>query len=142
MIVTLFFGAADGSGLVREAREIDTCTELPICINDLIVELAAGPLGDLGPTLPDNSVIRSVTIDGATAIVDLARDTVNRLPSGSSSESLAAYSIVNSICYNFPQIKQVQFLVDGGKQQTLKDHLDVRKPVQPNMAFEKATPQS
>ena len=137
--VTLFFSSADGSGFVREAREIEgSCsTDISPCIRAILEELANGPLGDLAPTLPQNSSFRSIQIQGDTAIIDLGAAVVEELPKGSSAEMSAVYSMVNSITFNFPTIKRVQFLVEGQNVSTLEGHLDLGKPLEPNFQLDK-----
>jgi len=136
--VTLFFSSADGSGFVREAREIEgSCsTDISPCIRAILEELANGPLGDLAPTLPQNSSFRSIQIQGGTAVIDLGAAVIEELPKGSSAEMSAVYSMVNTITFNFPAIKRVQFLVEGQNVSTLDGHLDLSKPLEPNFQLE------
>ncbi|MGA7828261.1 MAG: GerMN domain-containing protein [Geobacteraceae bacterium] len=137
--VTLFFSAPDGSGFVRETREIEgSCnSDISPCIRAILEELANGPLGDLAPTIPQNSSFRSIQIQGDTAIIDLGPALVEALPKGSSAEMTAVYSMVDTIAFNFPAIKKVQFLVEGQNISTLEGHLDLRKPLEPNFDLEK-----
>lgn len=137
--VTLFFAAQDGSGFVRETREIEgACNaDSSPCIRAILEELANGPLGDLAPTIPQNSSFRSVQIQGDIAVIDLGNDLVEGLPKGSSSEMAAVYSMVNTIAFNFPAIKKVRFEVEGGTVTTLDGHLDLSKPLEPNFELEK-----
>lgn len=136
--VTLFFSSADGSGFVREAREIEeSCsTDISPCIRAILEELANGPLGDLAPTVPQNSSFRSIQIQGGTAVIDLGAAVVEGLPKGSSAEMSAVYSMVNTITFNFPTIKRVQFLVEGQNVSTLDGHLDLSKPLEPNFQLD------
>jgi hypothetical protein len=96
--VTLFFSSADGSGFVRETREIEgSCnSDISPCIRAILEELANGPLGDLAPTIPQNSSFRSIQIQGDTAVIDLGASLVEGLPEGSSAEMTAIYSMVNT----------------------------------------------
>lgn len=137
--VTLFFSSADGTGLVREAREIEgSCnTDISPCIRAILEELANGPLGDLAPTIPQNSSFRSIQIQGDTAVIDLGSDLVEGLPKGSSAEMTAVYSMVDTITFNFPTIKKVQFLVEGQNVSTLDGHLYLGKPLEPDFQLEK-----
>lgn len=135
--VTLFFGANDGSGLVREGRQIDACEEPVTCMESVLEELINGPVGDLAPTLPSTSMFYSVQLEGDLARVDLARELIDGLPAGSSSELLAAYSIVNSLAFNFPQVKRVAITVAGEPVATLKGHLDLRQPLPPDFSMER-----
>lgn len=136
--VTLFFADQDGTRLAREMREVDRCTDLPDCIDTLVGELANGPIGELTPTLPPNTVTRNVRMEGDTAVVDLGNEIVEGLPGGSNSETMAIYAITNTICYNFPRIKRVRFLLEGREAETLKGHIDLREPLEPDYRLEKA----
>lgn len=137
--VTLFFSATDGSGFIREAREIEgSCsTDISPCIRAILEELANGPLGDLAATIPQNSTFRSIQIQGDTAVIDLDTTLVEGLPNGSSAEMTAAYSMVNTVTFNFPAIKKVQFLVEGRNVATLAGHLQLDKPLEPDFQMEK-----
>ena len=135
-IVTLFFVGQSGTGLRRETREIDACDELPDCVEAVIDELVNGPLGELGATLPGTFSLNSVTVAGDTAVLDLERGTWEGLPGGSSAEMTAVYSIVDTIVFNFPQIRRVRFLLEGEPMPTLKGHLDLREPLAPDFSLE------
>lgn len=132
--VSLYFAAADTGEYVRETREIDSCgADLASCIRQTLEELANGPLGDLAPTIPPTSAVRSVQIQDDTAIVDMGAGLVDGLPKGSSAEMTAAYSIVNTVVYNFPAVKQVKLLIEGHEVPTLGGHLDLQKPLLPDL---------
>jgi len=75
-------------------------------------------------------------LQGNLARVDLSQELVAALPAGSSSELLAAYSIVNSLCFNFPQVQRVLLTVEGHPAETLKGHLDLRAPLAPDYSLE------
>ena len=135
--VTLFFATPDAEGLAREGRQVPACESLPDCVSSLVDEVANGPVGDLHPTLPPNAVVHDVRIEGETAVVDFGSDLVAGLPGGSSSEMAAVYSVVDTICLNYPQIKGVKFLVDGAEVETLTGHLDLRLPIFPDFSLEK-----
>jgi hypothetical protein len=136
--VSLFFASLDGDGLVREGSEIDSCgNDLSVCIQATIDKLISGPLGDLAPTLPPATVIHNVRVLGDTAYLDFGSGLVDGLPEGSSAEMTAVYSITDTIAFNFPRIKKVKFLLDGHDMESLKGHLDLRKPVQPDFGMEK-----
>lgn len=132
----LFFASPDSGVLVREAREIGACRDdLSTCIREVLEELANGPLGDLSPTIPANSIFHSVRIHGDTAVVDLGKECIEGLPKSSSAEMTAVYSMVNTISLNFPFIKQVHFQLDGVDINTFNGHLDLRKPLGPDFSL-------
>jgi spore germination protein GerM len=136
-VITLFFAAPDGRGLVREGRKVDACADPVQCIETLLGELINGPVGDLTPTLPPNLMVRSVQVEGKVARIDLGREMLEGLPHGSASEMAAIYSIVNTIAFNVPQVNQVSFLIDGSGVDTLLGHLDLRQPLPPDFTLEK-----
>lgn len=140
--VALFFASPAGDGLVREGREIEPCEELPTCFEEILEELINGPLSDLAPVLPTTGMFNSVVLDANTARVDFAHELIDGLPPGSNSELYAAYAVVNSICFNYPQVQQVVFTVDGKSLATLKGHLDISKAISPDFSLEKGAEKS
>lgn len=134
----LFF-VADGSRLAREARESEPCDETRACIKDTLDALLSGPLvGDYEEALPESTTLNGVRLEGTTAVVDLSRGFATDLPSGSSAEMLAVYSIVDTICVNYPQISRVKLTVEGNASSVL-GHLDLSEPLAPDYSLEQAS---
>jgi hypothetical protein len=48
---------------------------------------------------------------------------------------LTVYSVVNSITANFPAVKRVQLLLDDRPISTFAGHVDVSRPLPPDMTF-------
>ncbi|MBI1922160.1 MAG: GerMN domain-containing protein [Geobacter sp.] len=136
-VATLFFATPDGSGLKREARQIGICADPGECLPVLLEELANGPIGELAPTLPASAGVTLVKLEWDTAVLDLSPETVAALPAASSAEITAVYSIIDTLCFNFPQVKKVRFLVAGKEAQTLKGHLDLRGALEPDYTLVK-----
>src|SRR5512133_3297518 len=130
----LFF-VADGASLVREARELQACGEMQECLQDLLDELFSGPVGDYDEALPDTSSVKGVRIEGDLAVVDLNQAFASDLASGSSAEMLAVYSIVDTVCVNYPQITRVKITVEGNDKTMLR-HLDLSDPLLPDYSLE------
>ena len=139
--IALFFGTPDGDGLAREGREVEACQGAEECVTSVVEELINGPVGDLEPVLPPAATILGVQVAGDTARIDLGKETVETLPAGSNAELLAVYAIVNTVAANVPQIKKVQLLVDGREAETLKGHVDLRKPLLPDPTLERKLPE-
>jgi hypothetical protein len=136
IVATLFFASPDGDGLVREAREVEACLDPAECAEEVLGELINGPVGDMSPTLPATAAIHSVRIDGETALVDFGKEFIEGLQVGSHAEMMAVYSVVDSLAFNFPQIKQVKFLLEGKDMESL-GHLDLREPLAADFTLEK-----
>jgi hypothetical protein len=141
-VVTLFFASPEGDRLVREGREVDIEESVEEGIESVVDELIRGPLGSGGPTLPANAKVLAVHLKGDLVELDFGPELIQGIPEGSSAEMVAAYSIVDTVVTNFPQVKSVQFLVGGAVPQTLSGHLDLRTPLVPDFEMEqKGEPQ-
>jgi len=130
----LFF-VADGTRLAREARELPACSDTETCVKDLLDELFSGPVGELDEALPEGALLTGVRLEGDLAVVDVTKPFASELPSGSSAEMLAVYSIVNTVCFNYPQIARVRITVEGAPA-TL-NHLDLMDPLPPDYSLER-----
>jgi hypothetical protein len=140
VVVTLFFGSAEGDKLAREGREVDIEESVEDSVESVVDELIRGPLGSLAPTLPSNARVLGVHLKGDLAEIDFGPELIEGIPAGSSAEMTAVYSIVDTVTTNFPQIKTVQFLVAGAPPETLKGHLDLRSPLAPDYEMVQKAP--
>ncbi|MGB9893488.1 MAG: GerMN domain-containing protein [Candidatus Saccharicenans sp.] len=126
--ITLFF-LSDSDGLLHpEEREIPVSNlndEARATVEELIKGSRSGKLNPI----PESTRVRQVfvTSDGI-AYVDLSRQLLEASYYGSSGEMAAVYSIVNSLAYNFKEIKKVSLLVEGNERETLGGHIDLSRP--------------
>jgi hypothetical protein len=134
--VTLFF-AAEGTRLVREARELDPCEDDSACLKSVLDELLNGPVGEFEETVPEGTAVDAVSIEGDQATIEFNRTFSEEMLSGSSAEMLAVYSVVNTVAVNFPQIQKVKINVDGNKGVILS-HLDLSDPLLPDYSLEQS----
>lgn len=135
--VVLFFAAADGSGLIREGRELEREENRADEVEELVQELASGPLGELQAVLPEEFPVHGVQVIGDLAVLDIAAEALQRIPNGSNAATLALYALVDSICASFPEIQRVQLLADGQPVELFGGHLDVREPLAPDYTLER-----
>ena len=131
--VVLLFGNSDGM-LAPEGREVEGCSDRTTCLRSTLEELLSGPIGDLAVVFPEWTTINSVEISGETATLDLGSDFVEGMLPGSSAEMLAVFGIVNTITFNFEEIKQVKINIDGNTKARLK-HLDLSEPLLPDSSL-------
>ena len=134
----LFF-VAEGTRLAREGRELEPCSDTAVCVEGLLDELFSGPVGELDEAIPEGAAVTGVRLEGNAAIVDVTGPFVTDMPVGSSAEMLAVYSIVNTVCANYPDIARVRIAVEGGV--SLK-HLDLSEPLAPDFSLEQTSPAS
>lgn len=132
--VNLYFSTEEGLALKAEKREIAKSHPAKE-IEDSIDELISGPKGNLTPTIPDGARLLGIEIKDDVAFLNFGRKISERHPGGSSAEIQTIYSIVNTVALNFPEIKKVQFLIDGKKAKTLAGHIDISFPLKPEKDF-------
>jgi hypothetical protein len=56
-------------------------------------------------------------------------------PGGVQEELYTVFSIVDTLAFNFPQIKRVQILIEGGEISTLRGGVNTSMPLAPRYAF-------
>jgi spore germination protein GerM len=128
--VFLYFSDQDGEYLIGEKRKIIKKGDLQEEGKEVIDELIKGPRGKLIPTLPSRTKCLSLKLnEKGVATVNFNKALSKDHPGGSSAEILTAYSIVNSLTQNFPQIKQVQIFIEGKPIETIAGHLSFRQPL-------------
>jgi spore germination protein GerM len=131
LTVTLYFGAADGSGLVPEARDIEASDAPLESVKRVLEALLAGPAGQGVVLVPPAVKVRGVYIDGKTAYIDFSREIIDDFAGGSTGEYLLIASIVQTVCGAFPGIQAVAILVGGEEVDSIGGHLDVSRPLYP-----------
>ena len=72
--------------------------------------------------------------------VDFARNLVDQHPGGSWGELLTVQALANTVATNFPHYRQVRILIDGAAVDTLKGHLDLRQPLNPDFSLVLSAP--
>ncbi len=127
--VQLYFVEPEGRFLQPEARLIAGCEEDSDCIRSLLEALRAGSQQGLLPVLPSETGILEIELENDLVRINFSRHLSDFHPGGSLSELLTVYSLSNSLSENFPYLRQVQILIDGQMQQTLKGHVRIDQPV-------------
>jgi spore germination protein GerM len=130
-IVTLYFSGEEGEYLTGEKREILNKGDAQEEAKEVIHELIKGPKGKLIRTLPSRTKLLALRIDEkGLAKVNFDKTLSRDHPGGSSAEIMTVYSIVNSLVLNYPQIKEVQILIEG-RSEGITGHLALDRPISP-----------
>lgn len=79
---------------------------------------------------PEGTQVKSVKIEDGTAYVDFNKKLQKR-GQGSYGELMITSSVANTLT-EFPEIKRVQFLVEGEKIATISGHMDLLDPIERN----------
>jgi spore germination protein GerM len=125
--VLLYFPSyGAGTLAAAEVRQMAWPAEDSDRIREILLALIEGSRqGHERPVSPSTN-IRGVflTADG-TAYVDFSSEVLADFAPGIESESLAVYSIVDSLAANIPAVKKVKILVEGEEVDTLDGHADL-----------------
>ena len=129
MRVKVYYPDDSGVRLVEVERRINVAHEGEKYLAAVEVLLDEPYEENLTTIFPRNSSIRSVTVEGGLAIVDLDGSIVKHMVGGSTGEEFLVGSIVDTLT-NFPEVTQVKFLVDGKEIETLAGHMDLSTPLE------------
>ena len=134
--VTLYFPSSERGKLIAEVRSMPMAASDSDRIRQILLALIAGPMQGAGRTLPPSADVRAVflTSDG-TAYLDLSNSALTGFLPGIESETLAVYSIVNSLAAGVPAVKRVKILVQGQEAETLDGHADLTGEFAPDMSL-------
>ncbi len=133
--VILLFVGSDGL-LHPELRSVPLPEEVHERIRVVMGELLSGPRSAprLAPPVPYEASLKAVFVDSrGRAFVNLSPPPTPL--TGSNTELMLAYGVVNSIILNCPEISAVQILFDGHEVDTLTGHLDLSRPLVLNKRF-------
>jgi spore germination protein GerM len=138
--VVLYFSDEEGEYLLGEKREILKRGSMKEEAREIVEELTRGSKKKLIPTLPAQTKVLALDIDErGVARVSFNGALTKYHPGGSSAEIMTVYSVVNSLALNFPQIKQVQILIEGREIDSITGHLSLSKPISANPDLVKKT---
>jgi spore germination protein GerM len=113
--VTIYFAYMEGEEfyLSPETREIDTSGDV---YEEAIRQLIAGPqVKSLYPTIPSDTSVNSIKVSDSLAVVDFDIRIISNfqeIPHSSTTETLAIYSIVNTLT-SFEEIEKVKITIEG-----------------------------
>jgi spore germination protein GerM len=133
--VILYFSSVNARTLVAETRKINECQLEEDCLSDTVRALIAGPKGSLAPILPTEVELRGIAVTDSLVSIDFSRELIAAHPGGTQSELLTIYGLVNTLAVNFPHLRQMQILVEGTPVATLKGHVDLRQPINPDFSL-------
>jgi len=126
--IEVYYPNEDGTKLVGVSREIEVTSQKSQYTAAVEMQMRAPKEKGLVDIFPKSAKLRSVTLQGSTAVVDLDGSTVRTFVGGSTGEEMLVGSVVNTLT-NFPEIKDVRFLIDGNEVETFAGHMDLTMPV-------------
>ena len=134
--VTLFYLARDGTGLVGRERRVEPGTDAATRARAIVRRQLDPAPPPLRSPFPEGTRLLSLYLatDG-NAFVDLSREVSADHPGGSLDELFTVYALVNTLTLNVPEINAVQIMVGGQEVDTLAGHIDLRQPLESNLAW-------
>jgi spore germination protein GerM len=134
--VKLFFESLQSPGLALEERAVPFSSDLATQVRTLVEELAKGSTAGLGPTLASTTKVLEVFVTArGVAYVDLSKEARDSVTGGSDEEQSTVYSVVDSITASFPSISRVQILIENQPATTLAGHVDLSRPLSPDLTL-------
>lgn len=134
--VTLFFSDLSGKGMKEVTVSLTYDMTVPLA-RLLVEQLLAGPgkvggvnTSDVRATVPDGTVLNSLSIRDNVCYVDFSKEFVN--VQAEVTGEIVIYSIVNTLC-ELPDVNKVQFTVDGGQQESYGDMKGFDAPFERNL---------
>lgn len=93
-------------------------------VKQALLVLVAQPEEGYNPVVPDGTVLREAYVDpNGICYVDFSRNLTAAHRGGTTNEYLTVYGIVNTVLYNFDQVRGVKILVEGAEAPTIAGHI-------------------
>src|SRR6058998_3068016 len=141
--IKVFFPAASGDSLlVAEDETIFKSVELANRAKQILQKIQEGPKANtmVGP-LPKDARVQDLFIsEQGTAFIDFSDALATAHPGGVLNELSTIYSIVDSLTYNLPEIKQVKILIGGVEKETLAGHCLLLLPLAMDLSITNVMP--
>jgi spore germination protein GerM len=132
----LYYVSMDGTKLSAVDREVAYADGAAAQAQEIVsAQLAPAP-PPLVSAIPAGTTLRALYLTAkGEAYVDLSKDASAAHTGGTQDELLTIYTIVNALTANLPAVTSVQLLVDGKEVDTLAGHVDLRRPLEKNLAL-------
>jgi spore germination protein GerM len=132
----LFYVGADGGTLTSLEQDVSFAEEPVDQAREIVRAQLQPAVPPLVSAIPSGTTLRALFLTPrGEAYVDLSREVVAAHPGGSVHELLTVYTIVHALTTNLPAVKSVQLLVDGKEVGTLAGHINLQRPLGPNLEW-------
>ncbi len=131
--VTLFFAGREADALLSESHEVPVHGGLAEQMRAVVEEFLMGPTTQKAVSaIPRGTRLLDLFWDeeSQTIYLDFSQAFVSNHPGGSTAEYYTITTLLKTIQANFPQVRRVQFLVEGYPVETIAGHYSVKKPIE------------
>ncbi len=133
---TLFYVSDDGMRLVGIKQPLEQQPETAAQARVIIEAQLTDPPQPLLSPIPTGTELRAFYLTNrGEAFVDLSEEVTLNHSGGSLEELFTVYAVVNAVTANLSSINAVQILVNGQEVDTLAGHVDLQRPLEPNMRW-------
>lgn len=126
MQLVVYHATKDAQFLVPETHKVPVNSHPARTAIELLIAGAKNP--ELVGVMPQGTKIKNIVIKDHIAYVDFDDKLIKKNVGGSAGEILLVGAIVNTLT-EFPDIHQVQILVEGKKIETISGHMDTSEPL-------------
>ena len=126
--IEVYYPDDNGMKLVPVKREIEVNPYKDKYTAAVEMQMRAPKEKNLTDVFPQGVKLLSVKVEGETAIVDFDGRLSKGFVGGSTGEEMLVGSVVNTLT-NYPEIKEVRFMLDGKPIETIAGHMDLSRPV-------------
>ncbi len=126
--IEVYYPDDNGMKLVPVKREIEVNPYKDKYTAAVEMQMRAPKEKNLTDVFPQGVKLLSVKVEGETAIVDFEGRLSKGFVGGSTGEEMLVGSVVNTLT-NYPEIKEVRFMLDGKPIETIAGHMDLSRPV-------------
>jgi hypothetical protein len=132
---TLLYPGGDDMLLMVDTIPLPSYGDAQKDMAEVIRRYLEGPPGDgQFQPFPEHCALRALFLRGSSEVVVDLTGTV-RSGGGSDTETARVYGLVDTIAWNFKEVRSVRLLVDGQEIDTLLGHLDLSHPLPPEARF-------
>ncbi len=126
--IKVYYPDTDGTKLIAVTRKVKTDASTDKYTAAMKSLLSGTQEKGQITILPKTVQLRSVTVKNGIAKVDFSQDLIKKFNGGSTGESLLVGSVVDTLT-EFPEVKQVEFLVEGKPIESIAGHVDTTAPI-------------
>ena len=125
--VKIYFPDDAGMSLIPVSRKIKFAKDEDKYFETAKLLMEKPKEKNLTKIFPNKAKINGVLLKGDTVFVNFDGSVTKNFVGGSTGEEMLINSFVQTLT-EFPEVKQVQFLIDGQDVETLAGHMDLSEP--------------
>lgn len=130
--IRLYFADPERFALRTESRTVAVGGTVEERLSACIDEMARGSLTGAAPVLPGGTRLQRIFLDPwGLAFLDFSRELLEVVDTGEGTEWLAVAAVVRTLGENFPEIREIRFMVDGHVVTSLGGYVDLEEPLSP-----------